>query len=137
MSYDVIIKNILIYLASIRGSLKTLRKGSSFCGSVVTNPTSIHLDVDSPKPLALLSGLRIQHCRELWFRSHMLLESGIAVAMTGSCSSDLSPSLGTSICHGFGPKKKKKIKKGRKEKREGSREKISNLIAKYLVNNWF
>ena len=31
--------------------------------------------------LALLSVLRIQHCRELWCRSQMLLRSGIAVAV--------------------------------------------------------
>lgn len=28
-------------------------------------------------------------------------------------------------------------KKGRKERREGTGEKISDLIAKHLVNNWF
>ena len=32
----------------------------------------------------------------------------MAVAQAGSCSSDLTPSLGTSICHKCGPKKKKK-----------------------------
>ena len=31
--------------------------------------------------LALLSGLRIQHCRELLCRSQMWLRSGIAVAL--------------------------------------------------------
>ena len=34
----------------------------------------------------------------------------VAVAVAGSCSSDLAPSLGTSICCGCGPKKKKKKK---------------------------
>ena len=28
----------------------------------------------------------------------------------GSCSSDLTPSLGISVCHGFSPKKQKKKK---------------------------
>ena len=39
----------------------------------------------------------------------MQLGSHIAVAVvqTGSCSSDLTPGLGTSICHTCGPKKKK------------------------------
>ena len=39
----------------------------------------------------------------------MCLGSGIAVAVVeaGSCSSDLIPGLGTSICHGYGPKKDK------------------------------
>ena len=38
---------------------------------------------------------------------------GIAVAMVeaGSCSSNLTPSLGTFICHRGGPKKQKKKKK--------------------------
>ena len=52
--------------------------------------------------LALLSGLRIQHCHELQCRLQMWLRSGVAVAvaLASSCSSDLPPSLGTSICHG-------------------------------------
>ena len=43
--------------------------------------------------LALLSGLRIRHCRELWCRLQTQLGSRIAVAVvwTGSCSSDLTP----------------------------------------------
>ena len=35
----------------------------------------------------------------------------VAVAVTGSCGSDLTPSLGTSICHRCSTKKKKKRKK--------------------------
>ena len=40
----------------------------------------------------------------------MQLGSGLAVAcgVGLSCSSDLTPSLGISICHGCGPKKEKK-----------------------------
>ena len=67
--------------------------------------------------LALLRGLRIRHCHELWCRSQMQLRSGVAAAVTyaGSCSSALTPSLGTSICRRCGPKKaKKKIKRERK-----------------------
>ena len=68
--------------------------------------------------LASLSGLRIQHCHELWCRSEIRLGSLIAVAVTqaGGYSSDLNPSLGTSICHRCGPKKVKRQK--RKEKKE-------------------
>ena len=56
------------------------------------------------------SGLRIQHCHELWCRLQMLLRSRVAVAVVvaSSCSSDLTPSLGTYICHRCGPKKKNK-----------------------------
>ena len=51
------------------------------------------------RSLALLSGLRIQRCLELWCRLQMQLRSHIAVAVVwaSSCGSDLTPSLGTSI----------------------------------------
>ena len=57
--------------------------------------------------LALLSGWGIQHSRELVCRLQMQLKSGVAVAVVqaDSCSSDLTPSLGTSICCGCGTKK--------------------------------
>ena len=60
--------------------------------------------------LALLSGLRIQHCHELWCRSQMWLVSAVVVAVAVACSysSDLTPSQGTAICHRYGPKKQKK-----------------------------
>ena len=58
--------------------------------------------------LASFSGLRIQRCHELWCRSQMQLRScvavAVAVAVAGSLSSNLTPSLGTSICYGCGPK---------------------------------
>ena len=60
------------------------------------------------RSLALLSGLRIQHCCDLWCR--LWLGSGVAVAVASCYSSDLIPSLGTPICHGYGPKKQKKKK---------------------------
>ena len=43
------------------------------------------------RSLALPGGLRIWHCRELWYRLQMRLRSGVAVAgaEAGSCSSDL------------------------------------------------
>ena len=61
------------------------------------------------RSLALLSGLRIRHCYELQCKSQMQLGSSVAVAVvkTGSCSSDLTPNLGTSICRRCGHKKKK------------------------------
>ena len=55
--------------------------------------------------LASLSGLRIQRYCELWCRLQMQLRSGVAVAVAGLYSSDWTPSLGTSICRGCGPKK--------------------------------
>ena len=70
--------------------------------------------------LASLSGLRIPHCHELWCRSQMRLGSGTAVAVvyttavavvSSGYSSDLTPSLETSIYCGCGPKKTKKERK--------------------------
>ena len=63
--------------------------------------------------LALLNGLRIWHCQELWYRLHMQLGSQVALAVvqTGSYNSDSTPSLGTSICCGCNAKKQKKQKK--------------------------
>ena len=62
--------------------------------------------------LVSLSGLRIQRCRELWCRSQTRLGPGVAVAVVkaGSCSSDWTPSLVISICHGCSPKKQKEKK---------------------------
>ena len=67
------------------------------------------------RSLALLSGLRMQHCRELWCRSQTWLGSGIAVALVqaGGYSSDWTASLGTSTYHGCSPKKAKKKKMGK------------------------
>ena len=55
--------------------------------------------------LASLSGLKIRCCHELWCRSQTQLRSGVAVAVTiaGSCRSDLTPGLGTSIFCGYSP----------------------------------
>ena len=62
--------------------------------------------------LALLSGLRIWHCRELWCRLQIWLGSCITVAVVwaGSCSSNSTSSLETCICHQCGPKKAKQYK---------------------------
>ena len=66
--------------------------------------------------LALLRELRIWHYHELWCRSQTPLRSCIAVAMVqaGSCSSDSTPSLVTSICCRCSLKKTKKKKKKKK-----------------------
>ena len=62
------------------------------------------------RSLASLNGLMIKHFHELQCRLKTWLETGIVVAMVSasSCSSNLAPSLGTSICWGWGSKKKKK-----------------------------
>ena len=60
--------------------------------------------------LASLRGLRIWCCCELWCRLQMWLGPGIAVAVVwaGGYSSDSTPCLGTYICCGCDPKKRKK-----------------------------
>ena len=85
--------------------LKTLNCRSSLCGSVLTILTrTLRMRVQSP---TLLSGLRIWCCCELWCRFQIWLRShvAVAVALAGRCSSHSTPSLGTSICLGCGPKK--------------------------------
>ena len=85
---------------------KKLLCGLTIVSQQLKNPTSMQVP-----SLASPSGLRIQHCRELWCRSQMQLGSrtavAVAVAWASSCSSDSIPSLGTSICPRYGPKKKK------------------------------
>jgi len=75
-------------------------------GQWVKNLTRVHEDEGSIPGLA--QGLRIRHCHELQCRSQMRLTSTVVVAVVqaSSCSFYLTPSLGTSICHGCGPKKK-------------------------------
>ena len=65
--------------------------------------------------LASLTGLRIWRCGELWCRSQMWLgtRAAVALAEAGGYSPNSTPSLGTSICLGCGPRKGKKIKKKR------------------------
>ena len=64
--------------------------------------------------LASLSGLRIQHCHELWCRSQIRLSSDVA-AVVGcgvgcQLQLQLDPSLGTSIYCACAPEKQNKIK---------------------------
>ena len=77
------------------------------------------------RSLASLSGSGICRCHELWCRLQKQLRSFVAVAVTVSCSSDSTPSLGTSICYRSSPKKKKEKKKNRHD-----------YIMLLLSNNW-
>ena len=81
------------------------------------------------RSLASISGLRIPHCHELWCRSQTRLGSRVAVAVVqdGSYSSDLTPSLGTSICHGNGPRKGRKTKNKQTNKNTISEQNLSTL----------
>ena len=72
-----------------------MKRGSSHFGVEEMNPTSTHEDVGSNPGLTQWVG--IQHGRELWCASQMPLRSLVAVdvplAVAGSCTSDLTPSL--------------------------------------------
>ena len=73
----------------------------------VKNLTGIHEDVVSTS--SLTQWLKDQPYYELWCRSQMPLGSSVAVAVVeaSSCSSDLIPSLGSSIAASAALKKKK------------------------------
>ena len=73
--------------------------------------------------LALISGLRIQHCRELWCRWQTRFGFHIAVAVVqiSSYSSDSTPSQGTSICRGCGPKNDKNKQINTKNKKQDNK----------------
>ena len=73
---------------------KIIKEGVPIVAQQVKNLTSIHKDAGSI--LASLSGLRIWHCHKLQLRSGIAVAE--AVTMAGSCSSDSTPNLGTSIC---------------------------------------
>ena len=93
-------------LCTPAGALFDFVFGSSRRGAAETNLTAnpMRLRVRSP---ASLSGWRIWGRHELWCRWQTWLGSGAAVAVVeaGGCSSDSTPSLGTSVCRGCGPKK--------------------------------
>ena len=109
-----------IYILSYGSKFNKKKKNrSSHCVSVDQEPNimSMKMQVQS---LALLSRLRIQLCCKLWHSSQRQLGSDVAVAVVQacSCSSNSGPSLGTSICHRYSPKKKIKIKRKIKHRRE-------------------
>ena len=65
------------------------------------------------RSLASLRESRIQHCRELWWRSQTWLGSGgaVAVAQASSCSSNSAPSWEPPYAAGVARKRKKRKKK--------------------------
>ena len=98
---EIINNNIACVLL---GCLKSEMIRSPHCGSGVMNPTSIHEDAGSIPGLAQW----VKHPALPWAepsRSQIRLRSGVAVAVVkvGSYSSNSTPTLGTSACHGVWP----------------------------------
>ena len=91
-----------------------LSEWNSCCGAA-RNEIRLGMMRLQVRSLVLLTGLKIQHCCELWCRSQMQLRSGVAVAVAvvkaNGYSSDWTPSLGTSICRVRSPRKTKKERK--------------------------
>ena len=81
----LITKNILLY--------KSFILGVPVMAQWLTNPTR-NYEVGRVRSLALLSGLRIQHCRQLWYKLQTLLGSCVAVVLAeaGSYSTNSTPS---------------------------------------------
>ena len=96
------------YLIKIRFSSES--KYLEFLSWLSSNESLTRIMRMQVRSLASLSGSRIWRCREIWCRSKKWVGSRIAVAVAQacSCSSNLIPSLETSICSGCSPKRKKR-----------------------------
>ena len=77
------IENSIVFLYTINvyidAEIKYPIPGVPVAAQQLTKPTSIHEDM--VHSLALLRGLRIQRCHELWCGLQMWLRSGVSVAV--------------------------------------------------------
>ena len=96
--------------------------GSSHCGSALTSPTSIHEDVGSIPSLAQWVGAAgvAMRCHVGGRCSSDLVLLWLCLWLWLGAAAPIGPSLGTSICHGCGPtKKKRKKERSKTQKRKG------------------
>ena len=100
----------IVTRALSRWNAFTRKDRNSLCDSVVMNRTSTHPGCR----------LRIWYCHELQCRLQTRLASYIAEAVVyaSSCSSNSTPSLGTSICCQYTPKKQNKTKQNQKTRKD-------------------
>ena len=101
---------ILDYLISCAVCIKGIFQGLPIVAQRKrTQLVSKRMQIQS---LALLSELRIWHCRELWCSLQTWLRSDVAVASAGTAVALIHwiPSLGTSTCRKHSPEKCKKRK---------------------------
>ena len=66
---------------------------------------------------------------QTWLGSH----AAVAVAVAGTCSSNSTPSLGTSICHLYGPRKTKRRLKNERKKNKRKKEVFPMMLADVRV----
>ena len=77
----------------VRGDRLSKQGGSSRCGAAEMNPTNIHEDARLIPGLTQWGKDPALAQLQMWLRSH------VTVAVAGSCNSNSTPSLETSICH--------------------------------------
>ena len=126
----------LLFVLKFQIPLKEQKLGKTFLGcshcATVKWVQLVSMKMHVPS-LALLPGLRIWHCCELWCRLKMWFGSWVAVAMEGAggYSSDSTLRVGLCICHELNPEKQKK----KKREREKKKKKKTFLCQKYKWNN--
>uniref|UniRef100_A0A8D1M9K0 Lipid-binding serum glycoprotein C-terminal domain-containing protein n=1 Tax=Sus scrofa TaxID=9823 RepID=A0A8D1M9K0_PIG len=107
-----VLGNVQITMASSNVGFIDMEKVQILMDTVFERPLLDHLNALLGLGIALPHVVNLHYISPEIFVYETWLRSGVAVALVyaSSCSSDSTPSLGTSICHKCGPKKTKKKK---------------------------